>query len=183
MLYTKSGIIYIVKNKEIIKDYYKVGYTTSSVGKRIFDSKNAFTPASNLEPLAIYSCLNPRQIEAEIHSKLASKRDKKTEWFRIPLNELKDLIKDTIYKNDKKVFIEKEIFEDDLASAVPSTNDNDDTEINTSTSPKKKEKKGSFLKIVGILFWSIGILAAIGGGGIAAVFVIVVGVVMHLSFR
>ena len=66
MLYTKSGIIYIVKNKEIIKDYYKVGYTTSSVGKRIFDSKNAFTPASNLEPMAIYSCLNPREIETEI---------------------------------------------------------------------------------------------------------------------
>ena len=52
-----------------------------------------------------------------------------------------------------------------------------------SKSLKNILKKGSFLKIVGILFWSIGILAAIGGGGIAAVFVIVVGVVMHLSFR
>ena len=183
MLYTRSGIIYIVKNKEITKDYYKVGYTTTSVGKRIFDSKNAFTPTGNLEPLAIYSCLNPRQIEAEIHSKLASKRDKKTEWFRIPLNELKDLIKDTIYKNDKNVFIEKEIFEDELPSAVPSTNENDDKESTTSTSLKKKEKKGSFLKIVGIFFWSIGVLSALGGGGIAAVVVIVIGVVMHLSFR
>ncbi len=183
MLFTKSGIIYIVKNKEVVKDYYKVGYTTSSVGKRILDSKNAFSPVSNLEPLAIYSCLNPRKIEAEIHSKLASKRDKKTEWFRIPLNELKDLIKDTIYKNEEKVFIEKEILEDNLDSTVPNTNDNNDTEFNTQTSPEKKEKKGSFLKIVGILFWTIGILAALGGGGIVAIVVIVVGVIMHLSFR
>ena len=96
---------------------------------------------------------------------------------------MKDLIKDTIYKNEEKVFIEKEILEDNLDSTVPNTNDNNDTEFNTQTSPEKKEKKGSFLKIVGILFWTIGILAALGGGGIVAIVVIVVGVIMHLSFR
>ena len=88
-----------------------------------------------------------------------------------------------IYENEEKVFIEKEILEDNLDSTVPNTNDNNDTEFNTQTSPEKKEKKGSFLKIVGILFWTIGILAALGGGGIVAIVVIVVGVIMHLSFR
>ena len=132
-----------------MKDYYKVGYTTKSVGKRIFDSKNAFTPASNLEPLAIYSCLNPKEIEAEIHSKLASKRDKKTEWFRIPLNELKDLIKDTIYKNDKKVFIEKEILEDNLVSAATNIgNNNINTEFEENLKNNNEKRKGGNIFVI-----------------------------------
>ena len=105
--------------------------------RKILNKKNIIIKSKPLDQIKNYK-----------FSKLASKRDKKTEWFRISLNELKDLIKDTIYKNDKNVFIEKEIFEDELPSAVPSTNDNDDSEFNTSTSPKKKEKKGSFLKIL-----------------------------------
>ena len=140
MLKTRAGLIYIVKNKEINKEYYKVGYTTKDVGTRINSAKNTFSPTKKLEVVGIYACLNPQKMEREIHAKIENKRDKETkEWFRINLKDLKEIIIETLYENNNNAYIEKNI--EIIESASDSSN--------VSGSEEDKEKTAYNNKIIG----------------------------------
>ena len=99
---------------------------------------------------------------------------------------MQDLIKDTIYKNDKKVFIEKEILEDNLVSATPNIDKNNiNTELEENLkNNNKKRKGGKTFKFLGIILLLIGVgglpFGALGG---ASIFLIIIGIIMYFTFK
>ena len=182
------GTIYIVKNPHYVENYYKVGKTSRTAEDRLSDTKNAsaFSLESGSVVIAEYAVYNLNKVESLIHQALFEYKvdsDKK-EWFKIELSELKKIIKEIVNENNSIETEEPPNEKNTLKEGEKNFNETENS--NNLKSNNEKRKRGgifNFLKIVGILFWSIGILSAIGGGGIAAVFVIVVGVVIHLSFR
>ena len=112
----KSGWIYILKSKSknpeiaALKDLYKIGFSTSSVQKRIVNAKKETTYLfADVEIVASYKCynLNTQNFESLLHRFFGKSclnvdvyNDKKQrsnprEWFVVPLpiiNEVIDLI-------------------------------------------------------------------------------------------
>ena len=112
----KSGWIYILKSKSknpeiaALRDLYKIGFSTSSVQKRIVNAKKEATYLfADVEIVASYKCynLNTQNFESLIHRFFGksclnidvfndkNQRSNPREWFVVPLpiiNEVIDLI-------------------------------------------------------------------------------------------
>lgn len=112
----KSGWIYILKSKSknpkiaALKNLYKIGFSTSSVQKRIINAKKEATYLfADVEIIASYKCynLNTQNFESLIHRFFGKsclnidvfddkkQRSNPREWFVVPLpviNEVIDLI-------------------------------------------------------------------------------------------
>ena len=109
----KSGWIYILKSKSknpeiaALKNLYKVGFSTSSVQKRIMNAKKEATYLfADVEIVASYKCynLNTQNFESLIHRFFGKsclnidvfdeykQRSNPREWFVIPLSVINEVI-------------------------------------------------------------------------------------------
>lgn len=77
-----SGYVYVVKNKN---NNYKIGYTNTSIDKRI----NALKTSSDSNIHLVFSFLSeePKLLEQSLHSKFATKR-LNGEWFSLDDNDI-----------------------------------------------------------------------------------------------
>lgn len=109
----KSGWIYILKSKSknpeiaALKNLYKIGFSTSSVQKRIMNAKKEATYLfAEVEMIASYKCynLNTQNFESLIHRFFGKsclnidvfdeykQRSNPREWFVIPLSVINEVI-------------------------------------------------------------------------------------------
>ena len=109
----KSGWIYILKSKSknpeiaALKDLYKIGFSTSSVQKRIVNAKKEATYLfAEVEEVASYQCynLNTQNFESLIHRFFGksclnidvfndkNQRSNPREWFVVPLPIINEVI-------------------------------------------------------------------------------------------
>lgn len=179
MKLTRAGTIYIVKNPHYAENYYKVGKTSRTGKDRLSDEENpsAFSLEDGSIVIGEYAVYDLNKVEGLIHQALSEYRidSSKKEWFKIELTELKRIIKNIVNENNFRE-IEEPPNQDSIAVSE------DNLELNENITPKKKPKS-KFLKFVGIAFWVVGIFSGLGGGGSAALFFIITGVIIHWAFR
>jgi hypothetical protein len=95
----RKGYIYVVARKDW-NDKYKIGYTTTSPGKRIYRLYDHYDSKGSWIPHYVVMLSMPYNTEQDVHRELSDYREGNSEIFNVNLN----TIVSTIIKCSRKLF-------------------------------------------------------------------------------
>jgi hypothetical protein len=90
----ERGYVYILTN-ELLPGILKIGFTTKSPYERVKEINSATGVITPFQLTYVYECVNPYNLEQEIHKELQAKGlrvNNKREGFQLPINETISLI-------------------------------------------------------------------------------------------
>lgn len=110
-----NGFVYVLSNIAI-PNLYKIGFTQTSVDKRLIELNAPTSMPEKFEIELIFACNNPQNIERDVHNELnLFRNNSKREFFNAPMKTIYKLLhqkiaKEPIYtrfKNTSVDFLEK----------------------------------------------------------------------------